>query len=195
MGLQAPQNHLDKIRLASKVALTLSITLVPSDELDSSVREQVYDLCARAYEEDLRPLFAVYRPAVHLLGWWQGRLISHLMWVTRWLQVGEGPLLRTAYIENVATEPVFQRRGFASALMRRAAQEIADFDLGGLSPFSVDYYARLGWELWRGPLAIRTPQGLLPTPDEEVMILRLPRTPPLDLYAPLSAEWREGDLW
>jgi hypothetical protein len=28
-----------------------------------------------------------------------------------------------------------------------------------------------------------------------VMILRLPRTPPLDLDAPLSIEWREGDLW
>jgi hypothetical protein len=29
----------------------------------------------------------------------------------------------------------------------------------------------------------------------KVMILRLPCTPPLDLDAPLSAEWREGELW
>jgi aminoglycoside 2'-N-acetyltransferase I len=37
---------------------------------------------------------------------------------------------------------------------------------------------------------------MLPTPaEEQVMILRLPKTPPLDPNAPLSAEWREGELW
>jgi hypothetical protein len=35
-----------------------------------------------------------------------------------------------------------------------------------------------------------------PTPDETVMILRLRATPAdLDLHAPLSAEWRRGELW
>jgi len=53
----------------------------------------------------------------------------------------------------------------------------------------------LGWELWRGPLYIRTAEGPLATPSAEVMILKLPRTPPLDLEAALSAEWREGELW
>jgi aminoglycoside 2'-N-acetyltransferase I len=80
--------------------------------------------------------------------------------------------------------------------MKRVAEEIKDFELGALSPFSVAYYERLGWELWRGPLLIRTDEGLVRTPrDGDVMILRLPRTPDLDLYAPLSAEWREGELW
>lgn len=42
----------------------------------------------------------------------------------------------------------------------------------------------------------RTPGGLEASPeDEEVMILRLPRTPPLDRRAALSVEWREGDVW
>lgn len=173
----------------------MEVALFSSENLEAPLREQVYALCERAYEEDLRPLFAAYQPAEHLLGWLDGRLVSHLMWVRRWLQVGDGPLLRTAYIEMVATEPEFQRRGYAAALMRRAAEEIRDFDLGGLSPFSVEYYSRLGWELWRGPLAVRTPRGLRPTPDEEVMILRLPNTPPLDLEAQLSAEWREGEVW
>ena len=36
---------------------------------------------------------------------------------------------------------------------------------------------------------------LLPTPEEQVMVLRLPKTPPLDLELPLSAEWREGEVW
>ena len=45
------------------------------------------------------------------------------------------------------------------------------------------------------PLVIRTDKGLLPTPKDRVMVLRLPRTPKLDVEAPLTAEWREGELW
>jgi aminoglycoside 2'-N-acetyltransferase I len=37
--------------------------------------------------------------------------------------------------------------------------------------------------------------GVLGTPDEQVMVLRLPRTPLLDLDAALTAEWRPGELW
>ena len=44
--------------------------------------------------------------------------------------------------------------------------------------------------------AIRTAGGLEATPDETVMILRLPGTPTdLDLDAALSAEWRRGEPW
>jgi hypothetical protein len=45
--------------------------------------------------------------------------------------------------------------------------------------------------------AIRRAAGIEPTPpDEQVMILRLPRTPPaLVTTALLTAEWREGELW
>ena len=80
--------------------------------------------------------------------------------------------------------------------MKRVADEIQDFDLSALSPFSVAYYERLGWQLWRGPLFLRTDSGLIRTPrDGDVMILRLPRTPNLDVNAPLSVERREGELW
>jgi hypothetical protein len=41
-------------------------------------------------------------------------------------------------------------------------------------------------------LFIRTDVGLMPTPDEEVMILRLPRTPPLDLAVPLFRRVARG---
>ena len=77
----------------------------------------------------------------------------------------------------------------------RLAEEIQDFDLAALSPFSISYYEKLGWEPWRGPLLIRTDDGLLPTPDYEQATTGLPNTPELDLDAPLSAEWREGELW
>jgi aminoglycoside 2'-N-acetyltransferase I len=132
----------------------------------------------------------------HVLGRYRGRLVSHVLWITRWLQIGDGPLLRTAYIEATATDPACRHKGFASAVMKRAADEIQDFDIAALSTGSKDFYSRLGWQLWRGPLFLRKAKELIPTPDEYgVMVLALPKTPPLDIYAPLSIEWRELEPW
>jgi aminoglycoside 2'-N-acetyltransferase I len=174
----------------------LHIQVLSSESLSNTGRRNIISLCNRAYEEDMQPLFDTFVGATHVLGFLDGSLVSHALWVTRYLQVGTDPLLRTAYVEAVATEQAYRNRGFATAIMERLASEIQDFDLAALSPFSVKYYERLGWERWRGPLFIRTENGLLPSPDdEEVMVLRLPNTPDLDLSAPLSAEWREGELW
>lgn len=174
----------------------LSIQVVRSESLSDTDRRNIISLCNRAFGEDIEPLFNTFVDATHVLGYYDGSLVSHALWVTRNLQVGTSPLLRTAYVEAVATEQTYRNRGFATAIMKRVADEIQGFDLAALSPFSVAYYERLGWELWRGPLFIRTESGLLPSPDdEEVMILRLSGTPDLDLSAPLSAEWREGKLW
>ena len=81
-------------------------------------------------------------------------------------------------------------------MLKHLIGEVQDYDLAALSPSDAGYYRRLGWELWRGPLFIRENGTLLPSPDdEEVMIYRLPKTPALDLHDSLSAEWRRGELW
>lgn len=133
--------------------------------------------------------------STHVLAYAGGALVSHALWITRQLQYDDGVMLRTAYVEGVATDPAHQGRGYATAVMWALQAAILDFDLAALSPFDVGWYARLGWEPWCGPLSIRTAGDLLPTPDEAVMILRLPRTPALDLAKALSAEWCEGELW
>ena len=174
----------------------LTIQLWPSHHLPATVRQEIISLCNRAYEEEMEALLKTFTNATHLLGYYNGQLVSHALWVTRYLQSGTGRQLRTAYVEAVATDPPYRNRGFATAIMQRLVSEILDYDLAALSPFNVVYYARLGWELWRGPLFIRQNDQLLPSPsDEEVMIFRLPKTPTLALEAPLSAEWREGELW
>ena len=73
----------------------------------------------------------------------------------------------------------------------------AIWDLAALSTSQTAFYARVGWELWQGPLAIRRGDSLEPTPpDEQVMIRRLPRTPAtLVSTSLLTAEWRVGELW
>lgn len=180
----------------------LQLTTVRGHALSRRQRAAIVKLINHAYEEDLGSLFESFPDATHVLGTIGatpnsgGTLVSHALWITRWLQIGSGPLLRTAYVELVATDEAWRGRGFASSVMRRVTEEIRDFDIAALSPFSVAYYARLGWERWLGPLLIRKEGQLLPTPeDEEVMILRLPKTPPLDLRSELSVEWREGEVW
>ena len=176
----------------------LRLEVLHADQLTSQKLAEIHALCNRAYavyEVDLEPLFQTFTDTTHVLGWWGSALASHAMWVTRWLQPSDQPPLRTAYVEMVATEPEFQGRGFATAVMRQLASGIQDFQLGGLSPAEPMLYERLGWVFWQGPLFIRARDGLLPTPEGSVMILRLPKTPPLDLTLPLSAEWREGELW
>jgi aminoglycoside 2'-N-acetyltransferase I len=173
----------------------LSVKAARADELAPDLRAMVLALCSRAYGEELDRLFATFVNPTHVLGFVGGALVSHAMWVTRWLQQGDGPWLRTAYVEMVATEPGHQRHGFATAVLRRLVSAISQYDLGALCPAEPGVYARLGWVYWRGPLLIRLGERLMPTPEERIMILRLAKTPLLDVDQPLSAEWREGELW
>jgi hypothetical protein len=56
------------------------------------------------------------------------------------------------------------------------------FELGGLGTGRQSFYGRLGWRIWAGPSAVRTPDGERPTPDDDgyIMVLETPTTPPLD---------------
>lgn len=175
---------------------TLSIEIKKSEDLSEREYSEILALLSRAYREDYKPFSETFYGATHILGRYQGLLVTHALWITRCLQCASLPPLRTAYVEAVATEDDYRNRGLATAIMRRLAEEIRDFDLGGLSASRHGFYARIGWQLWRGPLFIRTTEGLVPTPNEhDVMVLFLPNKPVLDLDAPLSAEWREGELW
>lgn len=176
------------------------IVVVAADALDDDVRAEIVSLCERAYAEDFSRLFELLPGSVHVLARdATGSLVSHAAWVTRWLQPGSCPALRTAYVEAVATEPSLQGRGLAVAVLGRLASAVKEqgFELAALSPSEGSFYERLGWELWTGPLAIRGEQGsIASSADEELMILRLPRTPPGLVGTELmTAEWREGELW
>jgi aminoglycoside 2'-N-acetyltransferase I len=134
---------------------------------------------------------------LHLVLEHHGRVAAHASVVERELIVDDKPL-RTGYVEAVATQPSLQGRGLGSQVMREASSYIRDrFELGALGTGRHRFYERLGWETWQGPTMVRTPDGPRRTPDEDgyVLILRTPRTPPLDLAATLTCDWREGDVW
>lgn len=171
------------------------LSVVSAEELAQSEKGQIVRLCSGAFDEDFGNMFRLLPGAVHILARVEGELASHACWVTRWLQPGSLGPLRTAYVEAVATESSRRGKGLGSFVMGRITEEIVGYELGALSPAYVPFYERLGWEMWQGPTAIRTRGGLLPTPGEEVMVLRTPRTPALDTSALITAEWREGELW
>jgi aminoglycoside 2'-N-acetyltransferase I len=179
----------------------LQLEVLSAESLDAVERSDIIALCQAAYAEDIGRLFELLPGSVHLLARdIAGGLVSHAAWVTRWLQPAGHPPLRTAYIEAVATWPDCQRQGAGTTVMRRVMEVISanpSWALTALSPAVPEWYERLGWEHWRGPLAIRHDDQLEPSPpDEQVMFQRLPGTPrDLDPTALLTAEWREGEVW
>ena len=174
----------------------ITFEIVPRDKLSASESREILDLCSAAYEEDFQYYLKLLQNPVHILARRSGVLVSHAAWITRRLQINEDEMLKTAYVEAVATAPEHQRQGLGSALMLHLILQIKDFDIAALSPTDARFYERLGWEMWQGQLAIRTAQGLIPTPEEEVMIYRLPHTPQLNLNQLLTIEWREGgEVW
>jgi len=177
----------------------IQLDVAGASALGRDARHEIITLCEAAYREDFSHLFEQLPSSVHVLARAaDGTLLSHAEFVPRWLQTA-GQEMRTAYVEAVATAPAHQREGLATAVLQRLGEVVAadpTWQLAALSPSDAAFYERRGWELWRGPLATRHEGRLEPSPDDEqVMIQRLPRTPPLDTTALLTAEWREGELW
>lgn len=175
----------------------MTITCSRTEDLADATRAAIIHVCFSAFqEEDFLRLFS-YIPAGgrHFLAYHGTTLVSHAVVTTRWLQPDDQPLLKTAYVDAVATLPAYQGQGYGSAVMRHLAQNIADYEIAGLQTDRPEFYARLGWELWRGVLGGRSEQGIVPTPEQKgVMILRLPRTPPLKLDGRLTIE-QAGRVW
>jgi aminoglycoside 2'-N-acetyltransferase I len=126
-----------------------------------------------------------------------GAFVSHASIVERELHTG-GDRVRTGYVEAVATRPDRRRRGHGAAVMRAAGDHIdRAYRLGALATGIPAFYERLGWIVWEGPTFVRTDAGLLRTPEEDgsVLVRPTPTSPDLDRSAPISCEWRPGDVW
>jgi aminoglycoside 2'-N-acetyltransferase I len=179
---------------------TLTIRTAHTTELDEATRNAIIEVCLTAHNEpDFANLFN-YIPdgTPHVLGYAGGRLVSHAMYGTRWLQPEGHPVLKTAWVDAVATLPEHQGSGYGSAIMQRLAKVIApEYEIGGLhTDDKMHFYERGGWERWRGTLAGRGDNDeLVFTPEQQgVMVLRLPQTPPLNIEGLLTIEI-SGRIW
>jgi aminoglycoside 2'-N-acetyltransferase I len=135
---------------------------------------------------------------VHAVALAGDQVVGHASVVQRRLLHG-GRALRAGYVEGVGVHPGWQRRGIGGRLMAEVERVVRTaYDLGalGATDEGVALYTSHGWQAWRGPLASLTPSGTVPTPDADgaVYVLATPGTP-LDLDAPLTCDWRDGDVW
>jgi GNAT superfamily N-acetyltransferase len=163
------------------------------------VRQSIVDLCITAHDTTaFETMFTVFIPSGgrHFLGYIDDMLVSHAVVTTRWAQPEGHDPLRTAYVDAVSTLPRFQSQGNGSAVMRRLGSEIDDYEIACLQTDKPGFYERLAWSVWRGPLAGRNDEGLVPTPEQRgVMVLALPRTPRLNLDTLLTIECQPTRIW
>ena len=134
---------------------------------------------------------------VHFVLELDGEIVAHAAVVERQIRAGD-QAFRTGYVEAVATDPARQGVGLGSIVMTDVTEYVRErFDLGGLGTGRQSFYGRLGWRIWAGPSSVRTADGDQPTPCDDgfIMVLSTPTTPPLDLAAPISCDWRLGDAW
>jgi aminoglycoside 2'-N-acetyltransferase I len=138
----------------------------------------------------------------HTIGGWHvivgdEQTLAHAAVVPRAIEVGSA-LLRTGYVEGVATAPTRQRQGLGTRAMREVGEVLrSEFELGALSTSEHAFYERSGWERWHGPTFVRHGEVRVRTADEDdgIMVLRFGATLALDLDQPICCEHREGDDW
>lgn len=174
------------------------VEVLPTEALTAEHRSAIIAVCIAAHDElDFENLFT-YIPSGgrHFLVYREGELVSHAVATTRWVQPAGHPILKTAFVDAVGTTPKYQGMGYSSAAMNRMAAEIGDYEIGCLQTGRLSFYERLGWIPWRGPLAGRGDDGLIPTPQQRgVMVLPLANTPALDLDQLLTIECQPARIW
>jgi aminoglycoside 2'-N-acetyltransferase I len=178
------------------------LRLLTSDQLTADDVSAIRALMTAAFGDDEEERFedSDWEHALggtHVVLDIDGRIVAHAAVVERELRIA-GQLLRTGYVEAVATAPDRQGEGFGTAVMTEIGLLIASrFELGALGTGSHHFYERLGWRTWQGPASVRSAEGDLRTPDEEgyILVLTTPATASLDLEAPINCDWRPGDVW
>ncbi|MEX0626310.1 MAG: GNAT family N-acetyltransferase [Chloroflexota bacterium] len=161
-----------------------SIRVVPSAALSTHEWSTLTDLCVAAFAEDWDGYWESIGPGVHVMAEEAGRgIVAHAAIVDRLLYPGDATL-RAGYVEAVAVVPDLQRRGLGTRVMEVINRMVDEgYELGALGTGSHEFYARLGWVIWRGPTWIRERDG------------RLERSPGLDLSRPIAVDWRPGEVW
>jgi aminoglycoside 2'-N-acetyltransferase I len=131
----------------------------------------------------------------HALVFDDGGLVAHGALVPRRL-LHAGRSLRCGYVEAVATHPGARRRGYGDAVLAALEELAPAYDLLALSASEagIPLYEARGWSRWRGPSSVLSPDGVVPTPDDDGSVYVL-GGPGLDLDGELVCDWRDGDVW
>ncbi len=180
----------------------VSVSVVPTAHLPAAGLAAIRDLMDAAFDNftdldwahTLGGLHVVVRDADAR----DGAVVAHGAVVQRRLLV-EGRSLRCGYVASVAVAPDRKREGLGDRVMAELEALAPGHDLLALSSSTEGFplYASRGWQPWRGPSSVLAPSGIEPTPDRDgsIHVLGGPAGGPLDLDAPITCDWRDGDVW
>ncbi len=172
--------------------------LVHTADLESDARQRAHEMVNDAFAGEFSAVDWDHAlGGMHALIWHRGAIIAHGAVVQRRL-VYRGAPLRCGYVEAVAVREDWRGQGLAVAILDACEQVIrGGYQLGALS--SSDRGKRLytlrGWLPWRGPTSVLAPTGPTRTPDDDGSVFVLPIGISLDATAPLTCDWRDGDVW
>ncbi len=170
---------------------------VHTSGLDDETKAAVRTLMDDAFGNFSDASFDNVLGGMHALVMEDGQLIGHASVVQRRL-LYHGRALRTGYIEGVAVRQDRRRRGHGDAMMTALERVVrSGYDLGalGASPDGARLYTSRGWQLWRGPTSVLTPDGIRRTPDKDGAIYVLPTGVWVDVDDELTCDWRPGSVW
>lgn len=173
------------------------VRTVHTGDLDAATREAARGVLREVFDDLTEADWEHCLGGVHALAYDGERVVGHASLVQRRL-LHAGRALRAGYVEGVGVLADHRGRGHGAAMMAelerlaRGAYEIAAL---GATDEAAAFYAARGWLLWRGLSSALTPHGVRPTPQEDGCLYVLPLAAALDLDAPLTCDWRDGDAW
>ncbi|MGH1561744.1 GNAT family N-acetyltransferase [Mumia sp. DW29H23] len=182
--------------------MNVQVEVRRTDALDEAALKEVRALLDLAFEgtfsaEDWQHTLGGH----HALARDGGTLVAHAAVAPRTLWIGPpsgATAYTTGYVEGVAVRSTHRRSGLGTVVMRAVEQVLdRDFELGALSSstMGLSFYRGLGWSPWRGPTYVAAPGGRERTADDDgAVFVRTTRTA-LDLDAPITCDWRDGDVW
>jgi aminoglycoside 2'-N-acetyltransferase I len=99
--------------------------------------------------------------------------------------------LRTAHTADLdaGTRPAMMSR------LERVVRSAYQLGALGASVEGARMYVARGWQLWRGPSCVLSPEGIRRTTGEDGYIYVLPVSVPVDVWGELVCDWRHGGLW
>jgi len=175
--------------------------LVHTSDLDAETREDARRMLADAFADgEVDFTDADWEHALggmHALICVRGALVAHGAVVQRRM-IHRGTALRCGYLEGVAVREDWRGQGLATAVMDGLEQVLRGaYQLGALSASEAGrhVYVARGWQPWRGMTSVLSPDGVLPTPDDDDSIFVLPVTADLDTTGEITCDYRDGDVW
>jgi aminoglycoside 2'-N-acetyltransferase I len=166
-------------------------------DLGAAARSAIRDLLEASFEDFTDDAFENVLGGVHALISDDAELIGHASVVPRRMQY-DGRSLRAGYIEGVAVRADRRREGHGHTMMDALERVVRSaYDLGalGASTDGARLYTARGWQQWRGPSAVMSPDGIRGTAGMDGAIYVLQVSVPLDTSRPLVCDWRDGSVW